>query len=224
MRALFAAAIAVLPTITMAAEPTGPTYSPDQIRTFAVAGLKTNMTQDEAGKLLKDSGFQGSFSTFSQDEKQANGWAKAEQTAFPFRFKAKDGSIRLWEVAFKQKFDREQSIDGLKAKVINRYGQPTEVVGDTLIYRVSHKIDHARADFCLNYGNAGNNCNGVDEATYWRERRAPELRVQVTPTALTLQLSDQETVLSAEEFFKAEADAAKAKQQTQNTQGTKLGF
>jgi uncharacterized protein YegP (UPF0339 family) len=224
MRALFTAAFVVFPAMAMAAEPTGPTYSPDQVRAFAVAGLKANMTQDEAGKLLKDSGFQGSFSTFSQDEKQANGWAKAEQTVFPFRFKAKDGSIRLWEVAFKQKFDKEQAVDGLKAKVVERYGQPTEVVGDTLIYRVSHKVDHTKVDFCLNYGNAGNAYNGVDEATYWRERRAPELRVQVTPTALTLQLPDQETVLAAEELFKAEADAAKAKQQTQNTQGTKLGF
>jgi hypothetical protein len=41
-----------------------------------------------------------------------------------------------------------QSLEVLKQKIIEKYGEPTEVVGQTMIYHTEYTMDRIRADFC----------------------------------------------------------------------------
>lgn len=227
--AAFLAAAISLPVFAWAASP-GQTYTADQLRAFTVSGLKLGMTEAEARKAIEDGGFEGRFEKFSKDEEEVYGWSKIDQAVFPFRYRAADGSVRLWQMTFKQKFERPQSVEALKAKVVERYGMPTEILDAEnqarLTYRVQYKVDHDLVGICATSIGAEKpfHCKPAEEAIYEKEIAQPIMQVTIEPTLLRVLLADQETLRAAQAANKAAADAATARKQMQNTQGTKLGM
>lgn len=206
------------------------TYTEEQLTSANVAGLHLFMTDDEAAKVLKEGGFQGKFPAFKGDERMVTPWVKSGQKIAVFRFKDKDGIIRVHSIEFNQNFDRPVDVDTVKSKLSERYGEPTQTHPD-LIWREAYTFDHAKVQTCIDgpseYRAACLKNIGADNTVGKKvedEENGAMIKASVWPKQLRIIVSDDKVFTNAEAMnlaAKAAADKAKAQKDTKDTS---LGF
>jgi hypothetical protein len=213
----------------------GQIYSPEQITGLSVADLKIGMPAVEAEHIVSGAAYEGSFAA-TIEEKTAAQWIKFDRAIFLFRFIDAAGTTRLWRIRFGQKFDVPQSIDVLKQKVIQKYGEPSEIDGTNgdLVYHTTLKLDHGIARTC--YASGSPTCWDTAmlgtkyrqatemEAAYVAEIESPEMRVSIAPTMMYVDLRSFGLASESERRRNQSAAAALEKKRVQNAKHLDLGF
>lgn len=212
------------------AENTGPTYSSEQILNFDLAGLKLDMTDVEAANAMKAAGYEGKFDQEISD--YVKGWQQVDRAIFPFRYVAKDGKVRLWGIQFKQIFDVNMSEDVLRAKIVEKYGEPTKVDGGELVYETPwpyDKISKREADSCISFG--GTFCSDNPFNSQYELRDAfnavlqrPQLRVRISPKELVVNLDHRLAQIEAKKFHTDQANAAEEAKRRKASKSLDLGL
>lgn len=229
--AALALSVIAAPVAGMAAEPSGPTYTSEQISNFDLGGLKLGMTAKEAEASLKAAGYEGKFEKTIGDRTTA--WQQVDRALFPFRYVAKDGEIRLWSIQFQQKFDVNMSEDALKEKVIAKYGRPTRVENGKLVYESAWPFDRDSAMTCMMLdGNCrmdmvrGNpyKSHSEFEAAFRAAEARPQLRIEIFPKQITVYLTDRAANKAAEEFRMQQAKNAEEDKRRQAAKTLDLGL
>src|ERR1035437_10291541 len=233
-RFLFQLAFAGLACAPALAE-AGQIYSPEQITGLSVADLKIGMSAVDAEHIVSGAAYEGSLAaTF--EEKTAAQWIKFDRALFLFRFIDAAGTTRLWRIRFGQKFDVPQSIDVLKQKVIEKYGEPSEIDGTNgdLVYHTPFKLDHGIAKAC--YASGSPTCWDTAmlgtkyrqptemEAAYVTEIESPEMRVSITPTTMYVDLRSFGLASESERRRNLSTAAAIEKKRVENAKHLDLGF
>ncbi|MBL0406535.1 hypothetical protein JKG68_21485 [Microvirga aerilata] len=212
------------------AEEKGPTYSSEQILNFELAGLKLNMTDVDAAKAMTDAGYEGKWDQEISD--YVKGWQQVDRAIFPFRYIAKDGKVRLWSVKYKQIFDVNMSEDILKAKITEKYGEPTKIENGDLVYESPwpyDKITKNDAHSCIFF--SGSFCKNNPfkskhelEVAYNNAEMRPQLRVSIGPKELVVDLNFRLAVEEAKQFHTDQAKAAEEEKRRKASKNLDLGL
>lgn len=214
----------------------GQLYSSEQILGFSVADLKIGMPAGDAERILSGAGYEGGFPATIEEKKTSGQWAKFDRAVFAFRYIDASGTTRLWRIRFGQKFDVPQSIDLLRKKVIEKYGEPSEIDGTNgdLVYHTHYKLDHGIARMC--YVSGSPSCwstammgtkyrqSAEMEAAYVAEVESPEMRVSIEPMTMYVDLRSFGLASDSEQRRIQDAASAVEKKRIENAKHLDLGF
>jgi len=200
----------------------GADYTVEHLLKFEVAGLRLGMPAAEAAKVLTESNYEGSYEKKIGDDVKA--WVQVDRVVFPSRYVAPDGSVKLWRIRFGQRFDVKVSKDVIRAKLVEKYGEPSKVDNSTgeLVWEAPWSFSPGTAAVCMASGDPG--CwrmalvgtkfkSGEEfEATYNAEAYRPQLRADIRPDVLYVTLSHTAAKVDADAQAKQMAnDAEEAK-------------
>ncbi len=209
----------------------GPSYAPEQIRGMSVAGLHLGMLQSDAADALKKGEFEGGFKPFDGNSTNTQFWVKVDQKIAPFRFLTRDKDVKLWAINFTQSFDKAQSQEALKSKIIEKYGVPTSAQSDgtngdiILEYHIRYSVDPSQAALCEPYEwRSMYGCDSKDQPIYLRERVAPKLTIHITAKQLKADLDDRETENNERAFMDQQKQAMEKARQEKNSKSTEIGL
>jgi hypothetical protein len=214
----------------------GQIYSPEQILAFSVADLKIGIPAGDAERFVSEAGYEGGFPATIEEKKTSGQWVKFDRAVFLFRYIDAAGTTRLWRIRFGQKFYVPQSIDLLRKKVIEKYGEPSEIDGTNgdLVYHTQFKLDHGIARTC--YASGSPSCwdtammgtkyrqSAEMEAAYVAEVESPEMRVSITPTTMYVDLRSFDLASDSERRRNQAAASAIEKKRIENAKHLDLGF
>jgi hypothetical protein len=202
---------------------------------FSVADLRIGMSAEDAERIVSGAAYEGRFPATIEERTSAQ-WVRFDRAAFLFRYIDAAGMTRLWRIRFGQKFDVPQSIDVLRRKVIEKYGEPSEIDGANgdLVYHTRYTLDHGMAGIC----HAGGSPSCWDtamlgtkykqstemEAAYVAEVESPEMRVSINPTVMYVDLRSFGLATESERRRNGAAAAAIEKKRGENAKHLDLGF
>ncbi len=209
----------------------GPSYTSEQIRGMSVAGLHLGMLQSDAYETLKKGEFEGNFKPFDGNSTNTQVWVKVDQKIAPFRFLTRDKEVKLWAINFAQSFDKAQSQEALKNKIIEKYGVPTSVQTDgmngdiSLEYHIKYTVDPSQAAICEpREWMSAFGCDRKDQPVWLRERVAPQLTIHIAAKQLKADLYDRETENNERAFIDQQKQAMEKARQEKNSKNTEIGL
>lgn len=210
-------------------------YSAAEIRNFELAGLKLGMSADDAAAAMKAAGYRGSYR--SEVDDRAKAWENFDRAIFPFRYIEMDGSVKLSRIEYLQTFEESMSVEGLKAKLIEKYGPPSRFDNATGVYVWESELTlppNGAAMGCVASGdpncwrivliNSGFKTAAEYEAALLAQMRRPELRASIKPKELNIVLSDEERRYAAEQLRNKAAKESEEEKRRNATKKIELGL
>lgn len=235
MRLWIAAALVVMPLVAHAGPPqTGPLYSRDQLRAFDIAGLKLDVSNGDLERNLIADGYKETkpqVGLFGPD------FVKDDKSIGSLEFDRGDGVWIVNSLSYTQDFKDTQFVYGLKEKIVQKFGEPTDYVdrGTSLFLSYHPKFDVDPRDESAMCPRTGDHCSKEDHDRFQHERFKAVLYVRITPNQVSLSLSDRQPGEDArasaaeaeagarERARRAEEEAALARAK-ENTKSVKVGF
>lgn len=186
----------------------GQEYTGAYFDKLTLSDFRLGMTQQEAHAIIARDGWQGGW-------EEMNGPETIEQGSIPFlkgrdstvtlyRYRTADtNEIKIYTITYVKRFTQDQSLDILTAKLIEKYGAPTnlDIKPREIVLQYSPDKDMNENHRCER------DSNRIECAKFIEWKTGPKLSISVTPRMIELTLEDQTEALRNRDVIKTKRNA-----------------
>lgn len=209
--------------------------SAEKVRSFDIAGIRLGMTQVEVEKLLKEGHWQGKFSQLPTNllaDSSVKAFEQDGKDLFIFRNRNVDGALHIAEIQFVQRYELEHLEADISKALIEKYGTPTYISGNRLIWRIRHEAENDMRD---SIGGASQHhvcyrtdspqlCLDTLKKIEFESRNGPKLVADISAKEVHLSLSDRITAEKEVEAVKSQLNKAVEVQRKENGKQEEVNF
>lgn len=194
-----------------------------------ISDFKLGMTQEEAQEVVARDNWKGGWVSSGREppetiEVGSAPFRQGTDTQITlFRYRTSDtNQIKIYAIEFIRKFDRDQSLEILTQKLLDKYGPPTnaEITPDEVILEYSPDKTMKNNRKCqLAYQEKLKECAG-----YIAWKKGPKFRIKVKLHAIEMTLEDQSDALLSQTSIIAKKNALKAQSARDASRDVNLDF
>ncbi|MCB1559210.1 MAG: hypothetical protein KDJ50_09845 [Alphaproteobacteria bacterium] len=207
----------------------GPEYKQGYFEDATIADFHLLMTADDAIKILSENGWRGGWlenNTPEPETIETFGHAfrrGADTTISLYRYKTSDTKeTKIYAIEYTQKFDRIQDIDILAQKIMDKYGDPTNITREGMytvfLYSQDNKMMNMK-DCASAYKQNQPKC-----FLYTTWLKSPKLTAKISPKSIELTLENEGEALLHQEIINARKGSFIEHQRKEESENLEMGF